>query len=148
MTKRLQMILQDTGLFNMCMPHFSAVSISCLIALCHTVKRWAVESNRAQWDIRDTRTFPASKHLKQIIACGFLVRGELLAELKGNNSKQVKSWNTDILDLFLKKKNNQRTGTQITGQISGKRENHYCIRLARKKKNLQIHWLTLPERSF
>lgn len=85
------MILQDTGLFYVCMPHFSAVTISCLIALCHTVKRWAVESNRAQWDIRDTRTFPASKHLKQIIACRFLVRGELLAELKGSNSKQVKS---------------------------------------------------------
>lgn len=85
------MIPQDTGLFYVCMPHFSAVTISCLIALCHTVKRWAVESNRARWDIRDTRTFPASKHLKQIIACGFLVRGELLAELKGSNSKQVKS---------------------------------------------------------
>lgn len=98
--------------FYVCMPHFSAVTISCLIALCHTVKRWAVESNRAQWDIRDTRTFPASKHLKQIIVCGFLVRGELLAELKGSNSKQVKSWNTDILDFFLKKKKRPTKGLE------------------------------------
>lgn len=39
------MILQDTGLFYMYMPHFSAVTLSCLIVLCHTVKTQAVEIN-------------------------------------------------------------------------------------------------------